>query len=284
VKNKLQEANLVKRGRRKGKHRRQRPRRPLPGMMIHQNGSRHRWFARTTCDLIVTMDDATGEIYSGFFVAEEGTLSSFLEVRETIEAKGLFSSFYSDRGSHYWVTPKAGGAVDKNQLTQFGRAMGQLGIEMIAAYSPQARGRSERMFRTLQDRLVKELALQGITDMDQANAFLKDFWPRFNATFAVAAREPGSAFVPLLDIGVAEILCLQAERTVRPDNCVSYRGQILQIPEQAHRRHYVKAKVRVHEYPDGTLSVFHGPRKLARYTADGNVIEDSPKKEKKAAA
>ena len=285
VKNKLQEAGLIQRGRRQGKHRQQRPRKPLPGMMIHQDGSTHRWFGQTTCDLIVTMDDATGEVYSGFFVEEEGTLSSFQGVRETIEAKGLFSSFYSDRGSHYWLTPKAGGGVDKTQLTQFGRAMQQLGIEMIAAYSPQARGRSERIFRTLQDRLVKELALDGITNMGEANAFLADFWPRFNDIFAVPAAEPGSAFVPLLDIGLREILCLQADRRVRPDNCVSYLGQLLQIPEQDHRRHYVKAKVRIHQYPDQTLSIFHGPRKLASYSADGVLIKTKTKRsEKKAAA
>lgn len=281
VKNKLQSAGLVRQGRRKGKHRQRRPRKPLPGMMIHQDGSTHVWFGQSACDLIVTMDDATGEVYSGFFVEQEGTLSSFLGVRETIERQGLFSSFYSDRGSHYWHTPKAGGPVDKTQLTQFGRAMSQLGIEMIAAYSPQARGRSERLFKTLQDRLVKELAEAGITEMDEANAFLRGYWPQFNATFAVAPAEAGSAFVPLLEIGLEEILCLQAERTVRADNCVLYGARTLQIPEQAHRRHYVKARVRVHEYPDQSLSIFHGPRRLARYTAEGGLIEE---KQKKAAA
>lgn len=286
VKNKLQQAGLVQRGRRRGKHRQQRPRKPLPGMMIHQDGSTHRWFGQSTCDLIVTMDDATNEVYSGFFVEEEGTLSSFQGVRETIEARGLFSSFYSDRGSHYWSTPKAGGRVDKTQLTQFGRAMHQLGIEMIAAYSPQARGRSERLFRTLQDRLVKELALEGIADIDEANAFLMGFWSRFNDTFTIPAKEPGSAFVPLLDIGLNEILCLQEERTVRPDNCVSYLGLVLQIPEQDHRRHYVKAKVRVHQYPDHSLAIFHGPRQLARYTAEGELIQPkhNKRRKKKAAA
>lgn len=282
VKQRLQGASLVKRGKRKGTHRLRRPRRPLQGMMIHQDGSTHAWVEGVQWDLIVTMDDATSEVYSGFFVEEEGTLSSLLGVKETIEAKGLFSSFYSDRGSHYWLTPTAGEPVDKTQLTQFGRAMGQLGIEMIAAYSPQARGRSERMFRTLQGRLVNELALAGITQMAQANAFLKDYWPRFNASFTAPARESGSAFVPLLEIGLDDILCLQEARTVQADNCVRYRGMTLQIPAQAHRCHYVKAKVRVHEYPDGSLSIFHGPRRLARYNVTGQLF--NPGQEEKVAA
>ncbi len=142
-------------------------------------------------DLVVTMDDATSGVYSGFFVEEEGTWSSLRGVAETVKVQGLFDSLYTDRGSHYWHTPEAGGKVDKDKPTQFGRAMGELGIEMIAAYSPQARGRSERLFGTLQGRLPQELARAGITDMDEANEFLKDFWPRFNAAFAVEAREAG---------------------------------------------------------------------------------------------
>jgi hypothetical protein len=149
---------LVAVGKAKGKHRRKRERKALPGMMLHQDGSRHEWVAGQQWDLIVTMDDATNEHYSMFLVAEEGTASSFRGVGEAIRAKGLFCSFYSDRGSHYWTTAEAGGKVDKANLTQFGRALQQLGIEMIAAYSPEARGRSERAFATHQERLPKELA------------------------------------------------------------------------------------------------------------------------------
>ena len=276
VKKRLQEADLVKTGRRKGKHRKERPRKPLEGMMIHQDGSTHEWVPGTCWDLIVTMDDATSTVYSGFFVEEEGTLSSLQGVLETIEAKGLFSSFYSDRGSHYWLTPKAGAEVDKRVFTQFGRAMSQLGIEMIPAYSPEARGRSERCFGTLQGRLPKELALEGITDRAAANAWLKaDYWPRFNATFSVPAPESGTAFVPLMGVDLKEILCLQEVRTVRADNCVTYRGKTLQIPAQKHRCHFVKAKVRVHEYPDQSLAIFHGPRCLARYDQAGQLAKDS---------
>ena len=275
VKSRLQSAGLVKPGKRKGKHRRRRERAALPGMLIHQDGSTHHWVPDAQWDLIVTMDDATNRIYSAFFVEEEGTWSSFRGVRETIEAHGLFSSFYSDRGSHYWHTPKAGEAVDKTRLTQFGRAMQQLGIQMIPAYSPQARGRSERMFRTLQDRLPRELALAGITEMAAANRFLRDiFLPAFNQGFAVAARETGEAFVPLLDRCLDDILCLQAERTVGPDNCVQFQGKVLQLPKSGQRCHFVKVRVKVHAYENGTYAVYHGPRRLAAYSSQGERLEE----------
>ena len=172
VKNTLQSSGLVSKKPKRGTHRKRRDRKPLPGMMLHQDGSRHEWVPGKKWDLIVTMDDATNEHYSMFFVEEEGTASSFQGVRDVIIQRGLFSSLYTDRGSHYWFTPKEGGKVSKTQLTQFGRAMKHLGIQMIAAYSPEARGRSERAFQTHQDRLVKELALHGITDMNAANRYL----------------------------------------------------------------------------------------------------------------
>ncbi|MEX2131103.1 MAG: hypothetical protein WD772_06415, partial [Pseudohongiellaceae bacterium] len=200
VKNTLQSKGVITKGKRKGTYRKRRERAPLPGMLIHQDGSTHQWVPGVYWDLIITMDDATSRVYSCFFVEEEGTLSSFRGVRETITRHGLFSSFYSDRGSHYWLTPEAGGKVDKTRLTQFGRAMQQLGIQMIPSYSPQARGRSERLFKTLQGRLPQELALQGIVDMAQANRFLEtEFLPAFNQRFQTSARESGTAFVPLLD-------------------------------------------------------------------------------------
>jgi hypothetical protein len=273
VKKRLQEAGLVEVGKRKGAHRKKRERMPLAGMMIHQDGSRHEWVAGHLWDLIVTMDDATNEHYSMFFVEEEGTASSFRGVGEVIGARGLFCSFYSDRGSHYWTTPEAGGKVDKDHPTQFGRAMKQLGIEMIAAYSPEARGRSERAFATHQDRLPKELALAGITDMAQANRYLAEVYlPAFNAEFAVPAREEGSAFVPWIGANLQDILCEQIERTVGNDNCVRLDNLSLQIPADRHRCNYVKARVRVHRYADRNLAVFHGPRKLAAYSPDGKLI------------
>lgn len=263
LKNTLQEAGVVKRAKKRGQHRRKRPRRPLPGMMLHQDGSTHEWVPGKYWDLIVTMDDATNETYSMFFCEEEGTMSTFRGLSETSKAHGLPCSLYVDRGSHYFFTAKAGEKVDKERLTQVGRAMQQLGIEMIPAYSPEARGRSERMFGTLQNRLPQELRLHGITDMSEANRFLCDtFLPAHNARFAKPAELEGTAFTPLLGFALDNVLCIQEERTVGKDNTVKYKGHTLQLVPEATRLHYVKTKVRVHEYPDGTLAVFHGPRKL----------------------
>jgi len=273
VKKRLQEAELVPKAERRGIHRQRRERSALPGMMIHQDGSTHEWVVGQKWDLIVTMDDATSEHYAMLFVDEEGTASSFLGVREVIAARGLFSSFYSDRGSHYWHTPEAGGKVDKNNLTQFGSAMKRLGIEMIAAYSPEARGRSERAFGTHQGRLPQELALAGITGMEAANRYLQEVYrPAFNAEFAQPAPEDGSAFVPWIGGHLDDILCEQYERTVSADNCVRFEKLILQIPADRHRCHYIKVKVRVHRYVSGHLAVFHGPRKLANYDSQGKAI------------
>lgn len=283
VKLRLQEGKLIERAKKRGAHRKRRERAALAGMMLHQDGSHHEWVSGQIWDLIVTMDDATGEHYHMQFVEEEGTRSSFQGVEAVIRQYGIFSAFYSDRGSHYWFTPEVGGKVDKERPTQFGRAMQQLGIEMIAAYSPQARGRSERAFRTHQDRLVRELAAVGITDMQQANQYLREqYLPEFNREFMQPAREEGSAFVPLGSIDLKEILCEHFERTVRPDNCLSFEGMLLQIPQQRHRCHFVRTKVRVHRYLDDTLGVFYGPRCLARYSASGQLIEATPEPVRRA--
>jgi len=279
VKQHLQEAGLVAKGKAQGAHRRKRERMALPGMMLHQDGSRHEWVPGQRWDLIVTMDDATNEHYSMFLVAEEGTGSSFRGVAEVIRAKGLFCSFYSDRGSHYWSTPVAGGKVDPAHPTQFGRALQQLGIAMIAAYSPEARGRSERAFATHQERLPKELAYAGIRDLAAANRYLaRKYLPAFNTEFAVPAREVGSAFVPWIGGNLDDILCEQIERTVGHDYCVRYENLFLQLPADRYRCHYVKAKVRVHCYPDGRLAVFHGPRRLADYNAEGKLLKSKVKR------
>lgn len=271
----LQAVELLPKAKRRGAHRKRRERRPLIGMMLHQDGSRHEWVPGNWWDLIVTMDDADNAIYSAFFVEEEGTMSSFTAVAEVIAEQGLFGSLYVDRGSHYFHTPKAGGKVDKTHPTQFHRALKQLGIELIAAYSPEARGRSERLFRTLQDRLPKELALAGISDMASANRFLKKTFIRsHNRRFRVPAAEPETAFVPFVGSGLAETLCVQEERVVGADNTVRYDNRILQIPQDAHRCHYVRCLVRVHEYPDRTLAVFHGPRCLARYDPQGKPLKE----------
>ena len=278
VKNGLQAAGAVAKAPRRGAHRKRRERAPMAGMLVHQDGSRHEWVAGQHWDLIVTMDDATGEHYSMFFVEEEGTASSFRGVREVIEREGLFSSLYTDRGSHYWLTPEAGGKVDKTQPTQFGRAMAQLGIQMIAAYSPEARGRSERAFGTHQERLPKELAKAGVTDIAGANRYLDKRYRRaHNSEFGVRAAEPASAFVEFIGANLGDILCERFERTVGNDNCVRFDALHLQIPADRHRVHYVKAKVNVHRYGNGTLAIFHGPRCLARYNAQGKEAKPSIK-------
>ena len=191
----------------------------MPGMIIHQDGSTHEWVPGKKWDLITSMDDANNEHYAMFFVQEEGTASSFKGVKQAIEVQGLFCSFYSDRGSHYWHTPEAGGKGDKANLTQFGRAMQRLGIQMIAAYSPEARGRSERAFKTHQGRLPKELALHGITTMKAANEYIQqEYLPRFNVEFRRPSREKGSAFVPFCGSNLDDILCEKFERVVGNDN------------------------------------------------------------------
>lgn len=270
----LHAAGLTRPAPKRSAHRKKRPRRPLAGMMLHQDGSRHAWLeGQPALDLIVTMDDATSEVLSMFLIDEEGTASTFRALAEVIERHGLFLAFYTDRGSHYFHTPKAGGKVDKKQVTQVGRALKQLGIEHIAAYSPEARGRSERMFRTLQDRLPKEFRLAGITTLEAANAWLaSDYMAEHNGLFEIAAGEEGSAFVADAKGLARDILCVIEERTVGNDNTVSWNGLCLQLPESRLRPHFVKAKVLVREWPDGTLAVDLGPHRLARFTARGGLI------------
>ena len=272
VKNQLQQAGAVIRAKARGKHRLRRDREPLPGMMVHQDASSHEWVPGHRWDLVNTMDDATGDHLSMFFCDEEGTVSSFHGIGQTIACHGLFSVFYTDRGSHYFYTPDAGGKVDKTNLTQVGRALKQLGIEHIAAYSPEARGRSERAFRTHQGRLPQELVKAGITDLAGANRYLEQvYMARHNAEFSVKPAAEGTAFIPYIGGRLPDILCEQHERVVGNDNCVSFEGVQLQIPADGARHHYVKVRVRVHRYVDGTLAVFHGPRKLAGYDVQGNL-------------
>ena len=269
----LHSRGLLEPAKKRGAHRRKRPRRPLPGMMLHQDGSRHEWLAGLDAmDLIVTMDDATSEIYSAFLLPEEGTGSTFQAVLEVFGAHGLPLSLYTDRGSHYFYTPEAGGRVDRTHPTQVGRALAHLCVEHIAAYSPEARGRSERLFHTLQDRLVKELALAGIATVEAANTFIRTVYiPAHNARFA---EQAGSAFVAIPGVDPNEILCIQVERQVGNDNTVAFNTLRLQIPPSPFRAHFVQARVKVRQYPDGCHAVFHGPRCLARFDRAG-VLRDT---------
>src|SRR6185437_3720307 len=275
----LQRSGLVKPAKGRSAHRKKRPRRPLTGMLLHQDGSRHAWLpgADRQLDLIVTLDDATSAIYSAFLTEEEGTASTFRGLVEVIERHGLFCSLYTDRGSHYFLTPEAGGKVSRDKLTQVGRALKQLGIEHIAAYSPQARGRSERAFGTLQDRLPKELKLAGIATVEAANRWLSDsYMAEHNKRFAISAAQEGSAFVADTVGAWREILCIQEDRTVGNDNTVKWERLSLQLPPSRLRSHFVKATVRVHAYPDGRLAVFWGPHRLADYDARGGIIQPEP--------
>jgi len=270
VKTVLQGAGLVGSAKRRGKHRIKRERAPLPGMMVHQDASTHRWVPEQVWDLVVTMDDATGEHTSMFFCEQEGTASSFHGIGQTVARYGLFASLYTDRGSHYFHTPLAGAKVDRQQLSEVGRALKQLGIEHIAAYSPEARGRSERAFQTHQGRLPQELARAGITDMASANRYLEQVYrDSHNREFCVPSLLAATAFVPFIGASLPDILCEQHERTVGNDNCVSFLGLSLQLPADELRYHFVRSRVRVHRYVDATLGVFHGPRKLATYDAKG---------------
>ena len=271
VKGVLQGAGLVARGRKRGVHRKRRPRRPLPGMLLHIDGSRHQWFQdERWYDLIVILDDASSEIYYAQLVEEESTVTVMVGLRQVIERKGVFCALYSDRGSHFWVTPKVGGKVDPHRLTQVGRALREMGIRMIPAYSPQARGRSERSFGTWQGRLPQELRLHKIASLEAANVFLGEHYiAEFNRSFQVAAAQRGSAFLACRRRDLDLVFSLQFERAVNRDNTVSFQNLSLQIEAVRWRATLAGCQVMVHQHLDGTLSLTHGPHLLGRYTAEG---------------
>jgi transposase len=274
VKLALQGAGLVSRGRKRGVHRKRRPRRPLPGMLLHIDGSRHRWFQdERWYDLLVILDDATSEIYYAQLVEEESTVTVMTGLKEVIERQGVFCALYSDRGSHFWLTPKVGGKVDPHRLTQVGRALRELGIQMIPAYSPQARGRSERNFGTWQGRLPQELRLRGIHTLEDANAFLREHYiAEFNRRFQIAATQRGKAFVSRTSRDLDLIFSLQFERMVNRDNTVSFQNLTLQIEPVRWRATMAGCNAVVHQHLDGTLSLTHGPHRVGHYTAQGTAL------------
>lgn len=272
VKKALQEAGLVKKSRRRGVHRRRRERRPLPGMLLHIDGSPHRWFQDARYyDLIAVLDDATSVIYYAQLVEEESTRTVMAALWEVIERHGLFCALYSDRASHFFWTPQAGEAVDRERLTQVGRALAQLGIEMIPAYSPQARGRSERSFQTWQGRLPQELRLRGITTVEAANGFLREHYiAEFNGRFAVPAAQPGTAFVSARGRNLEEIFSLHYERVVAQDNTVRWGNRCLQVEKTRWRSTLAGCRVTVFEHLDGTLSLGYGPHRFGPYDLQSN--------------
>src|ERR1700720_3848637 len=271
VKLALQGAGLVQRGRKRGVHRKRRPRRALPGMLLHIDGSRHRWFQDERWhDLIVILDDASSEIYYAQLVEEESTVTVMAGLKEVIQRKGAFCALYSDRGSHFWLTPKVGGRVDYHCRTQVGRALHELGVQMIPAYSPQARGRSERNFSTWQGRLPQEFRLHQLRTLEAANRFLReDYIAEFNRCFQVAPRQRGNAFVPCRSRDLERIFSLQFERSVNRDNTVSFQNLSLQIERVRWRATLAGCQVVVHQHLDGSLSLSYGPHCLGRYDATG---------------
>ncbi|MGH9630019.1 MAG: ISNCY family transposase [Bryobacteraceae bacterium] len=270
VKTALQTAGFVKKRKKPGSHRKRRPRRPLPGMMLHIDGSEHCWFADDRYyELIVILDDATSEIYYAQLVEAECTQTVMAALREVVETKGLFCSLYSDRAGHFFVTPKRGERVDANRPTQVGRALQELGVKMIPAYSPQARGRSERNFGTWQGRLPQELRLRAITDLDKANEFLRtEYIAEFNSKFAVAAAQKGSAFVRIRRKDLDWIFSVQHERSVTNDNTVALANRVLQLDKTRWRNTLAGQTVVVHEHLDGRMSIRYGPHLIAQYAPD----------------
>lgn len=280
VKGLLQGAGLVARESPRKKHRRRRERKAVAGMMLHIDGSKHQWFSDERWhDLIVILDDATSEIYHAQLVPEESTRTVMAGLREVVETKGLFCALYSDRATHFFQTPKAGEPVDRQALTQVGRALRELGIQMIPAYSPQARGRSERNFRTWQGRLPQELRIRNIKTLEEANRFLKRSYIReFNRRFTVTAKQPGeTAFVPTGRGDLDRVFSIQAERLVNRDNTVRFNTLVLQIDKQSWRGSLDGCRVMVYQHFDETISIGFGPQMLGKFTADGMPFKASTK-------
>jgi len=276
VKQALQGAGLVARKKKRGPHRRRRPRRPLPGMLLHIDGSKHRWFQDDRYyDLLVILDDATSKIYYAQLVEEESTRTVMTALREVIEREGLFCALYSDRASHFFVTPKTGEPVDKSRLTQVGRALKELGVQMIPAYSPQARGRSERSFGTWQSRLPQELRLAAIPTVQAANRFLRErYVDEFNARFTVKAAERGTAFRRCGRSDLDWIFAIQTDRVVSKDNTVAIRDQWWQLDKTRWRHSLAGQTVTIHQHLDGTVSIRYGPHVVGR-GKDG-AVENQP--------
>ena len=270
----LQGAGLVAKRHKRGPHRRRRPRRPMPGMLLHIDGSKHRWLNDDRWyDLIVILDDATSEIYYAQLVEEESTRTVMAGLREVIEKQGLFCALYSDRGSHFFITVKEGEKVDKHRLTQVGRAMKELGVQMIAAYSPQARGRSERSFGTWQGRLPQELRLAGITTVEGANGFLRErYIGEFNSKFSVPAVEKGTAFRRTGRSDLNWIFTVQTERVVAKDHTVAIKDRTWQIDKTRLCSSLAGNTVTIHEHLDGTVSIRYGPHVVGRYSSTGEKL------------
>ena len=277
VKKALQGAGLIEKEAKRGVHRKKRERRPIPGLLLHIDASKHQWFQDARWhDLIVIMDDATSEVYYAQFVDEESTRTVMAALREVIEQKGMFCALYSDRASHFFTTPKAGDVVDRQRLTQVGRALAELKIEMIPAYSPQARGRSERNFGTWQGRLPQELKLKGITTVEGANQFLRESYiAEFNRRFSVPAAQTGNAFLPVHGHDLELVFSLQHERVAGKDNTVKVANLCLQIERTSWRSSLAGCRVKVHQLFDDTFTILYAGRVVGRYSCEGELLAEA---------
>lgn len=281
----LQAKGLAEKAPGRGQYRRKRERRSMRGMLLHLDASRHEWIEGLPMqDLNVLLDDADGRILYARFVVEEGTRSTLEALRFVLLRYGRFCEFYTDRGSHFCRTSKASEGPDEVQQGQVARVLKALGIRHILARSPEARGRSERAFGTIQGRLPQELRAEGIRSYDQANEYLERvFVPDFNSRFTVEPAEPESAFVPLAGLDLDLLVSVQHERTVRNDSTVSFEGTTLQLPPPKDRLHYARCPVVVHAFVDGTLGISYQGKLLARYSRDGELLRQRAEKKEKAA-
>ena len=273
VRNLLMSRGLAEKASGRGQYRRKRERRPMRGMMLHLDASTHEWVkGQPSWDLVVVLDDADGRILYARFVEQEGTVSTLKALEHVLLRYGRFCELYTDRGSHFCNTTDAEHGPDLEQQGQVSRVLKVLGIRHILARSPQARGRSERAFGTIQGRLPQELALLQITTYDAANRYLqRTFVPSFNRRFTVEPAQPESAFTPLVGLDLALLLSVQHERIVRNDGTVLFEGRVLQLPQTKDRLHYARCPVLVHELLDGTLAVSYQGRPLARFTERGEL-------------
>lgn len=283
----LQKAGIVEKAKGRGKYRRRRERRPMRGMMLHTDASTHEWIrGLPKQDLVIVLDDADGRLLYARFVPEEGTLSTFAALAFVLRRHGRFCELYHDRGSHFGKTSRAGQAPDEVQNGQVSRALKALGIRQIFARSPQARGRCERAFGTIQGRLPQELRVAKVKTYEKANAYLEQhFIADFNRRFTVEPREAESAFTPLTGIDLKLLLSTHYERAVRNDNTVQVLGTVLQLPTTRYRNHFARCRVTVHEFPSGTLGVSYQGRLLAEYDHDGETLakrrDDELKKQRR---
>ncbi len=276
VKKALQSAGLVAKHRPRGRHRRRREPRPCFGELLHLDGSRHRWLALVPDQwftLTAVADDATKRLlYAQLGAGGESVAAIMTALRVVLEHEGVPMALYTDRAHWAVHTPVAGGGPEPRRPTQVGRALARLGIEHILGYSPAARGRSERVNRTLQDRLVNELRVAHITTVLAANRYLRErFIPAFNTEFARPPADPTSAFVPLGRVDLDQILCVEEERVVGRDNVVVLAGVALQVAKQPGRRSCAGHRVLVRRHLDGRYSTWYGARCLGRYARQGRA-------------